>query len=181
MVTSQGETQVFDEITVTGIDDDQEVEVEAVFYAVSDLTTSPLTVDLAAGICDPANEIARQTITVTGAGPHKVGPFTIPGGFRGVTAFQDRVIGEGPQSWLDACGQPDETTIVYPPIEGSTQALDTAPAPAEVIPSDFAITESRGYSAVRSAYRTAQPRMSAVSMDNNSLDIARKCCISCWY
>lgn len=127
VVTSQGETQVFDEITVTGIDDDQEVEVEAVFYAVSDLTTSPLTVDLAAGICDPANEIARQTITVTGAGPHKVGPFTIPGGFRGVTAFQDRVIGEGPQSWLDACGQPNETIVVYPPLEGSTQALDIDP------------------------------------------------------
>jgi hypothetical protein len=70
---------------------------------------------------------AVETITVTGPGPHKVGPFVIPAGFRGTTTFQDRVIGDGPQSWLDACGQPDETTIVYPPIEGSTQALDTDP------------------------------------------------------
>ncbi len=127
VVTSQGDTQVFDEITVTGVDNDQDVEVEAVFYAVENTTASPLTIDLAAGICDPDNEIGRETITVTGPGPHQVGPFTIPAGFRGVTTFQDRVIGAGPQNWLDACGQPDETTIVYPPLEGSTQALDTDP------------------------------------------------------
>jgi LPXTG-motif cell wall-anchored protein len=127
IVTSTGDTQIFDEITVNGVHAGQEIEVEAVFYAVEDRTTSPLTIDLAADFCEPANEIGRQTITVTGPGPHKVGPFVIPAGFRGTTTFQDRVIGDGPQSWLDACGQPDETTIVYPPIEGSTQALDTDP------------------------------------------------------
>lgn len=125
MVVSDGSTEIYDEVTVTGVTPDQEVELRVDFYLHEDLSTTPLTVDLAKDICKAGTPTQTKTVKVKGPGPHKVGPFSIPDGFRGVTTFKDGVKGAGPQSWVDACGQPKETTVVYPPIKGETTASET--------------------------------------------------------
>ena len=127
--TSDGTvTEVYDEVTLTGVHADQEVSVTAVLYA-ADHVDGDLTVDLADNICAEGNEVERITVTVTGPGPHRVGPFHPPAdGFRGVWTFADGVTGDGPQVWLDHCGQPEETVVWLPPIEGQTVAMDVDPA-----------------------------------------------------
>ena len=118
---------IYDSVTLTGVKPDQEVEVTAVLYGVEH-ADGELSVDLADNICTEGNELQTITITVTGNGPHLVGPFDVPTGFRGVTTFEDGVTGDGPQTWLDHCGQPGETIIMVPEIEGSTLAMDVDPA-----------------------------------------------------
>lgn len=121
-------TEIYDTVTLTGVHADQTVSVTAVLYA-SESADGPLAVDLADEICTSENELQRITVDVTGPGPHIVGPFRAPeDGFRGVTTFADGVTGAGPQSWLDHCGQADETIEWVTPIGGETLAMDIDPA-----------------------------------------------------
>lgn len=128
IITTNGSIEaIYDEVTLTGVKPDQQVEVTAVLYGVEH-TDGELSVDLADGICTEGNELQTITVTVTGNGPHLVGPFAVPTDYRGVTTFEDGVTGDGPQTWLDHCGQPNETIIMVPEIEGSTLAMDVDPS-----------------------------------------------------